>query len=94
MEPTTAGLTGACYELKAEVRARERDVDELERVKRHLLDRLAIIDDGGAAEEHVTSLGAELEKVRVLLREAPVSPHNAFNSHWLERVSTFLEGSK
>ena len=36
----------------------------------------------------------ELEKARGLLGEAPVSPRNAFNTHWLERVRTFLEGSK
>ena len=29
MEPTTAELTEACYELKSEVRAKERDVERL-----------------------------------------------------------------
>ena len=43
-----------------------------------------------AQQADVEHLGAELEKVRGLLREAPVSPHNAFNTHWLERVEAVL----
>ena len=35
-------------------------------------------------------LEAELEKAHELLGEAPVSPRNAFNSYWLERVEAVL----
>ena len=74
MEPTTAGERARLAKtldssdgLSSRNRLARRliaHVEELEGVKRHLLDRLAIIDDGGAAEDHVTSLKAELEKAR------------------------------
>ena len=40
--------------------------------------------------DHVEELEPELEKAHELLREAPVSPRNAFNTHWLERVAAYL----
>ena len=41
-------------------------------------------------QAEVRDLKAELEKARELLGEAPVSPRNAFNSYWLERVEAVL----